>query len=338
LSQLLIKYDARYYLTIARYGYSADGTERAFFPLYPMLIRLVHAVTGGTIPFTAVLLSSTCFLATGPLLYLLVTREYGREIGLWAVATLYVFPTAFFLAAVYPESLFLCLSAGSLLMLRRGHLVAAGLLAGLAGATRPTGVLLVAPLVVEFVVRRDFSVWSFVRLSVAGFVSVLGALIYFLYGSMISGSFSSLSWYSALQQAEWRRYQAPPWETLIDGVMAATTGRGINPDWFSRTLVIHDLFWALVLLAVTVWSIRRLPASLTAYLVATTLVVFSSHGPFGYAFWSAPRYVMATAPLFLVLALVLVRLPLPVRLLLLGLSLSWQLLLVGWFASGRWVA
>src|SRR6185503_7585520 len=39
-----VRWDSGYYLTIAQNGYRADGFERAFFPLYPLISYTISAI------------------------------------------------------------------------------------------------------------------------------------------------------------------------------------------------------------------------------------------------------------------------------------------------------
>ena len=64
----------------------------------------------------------------------------------WPVFVTALFPTAFFLTAVYPKSLTLVLSVGAFWMARHGRWAWAGLLGGLGAATHPLALLLVVPL------------------------------------------------------------------------------------------------------------------------------------------------------------------------------------------------
>jgi hypothetical protein len=145
------RWDSVWYLAIASGGY-AEATRTAFFPLYPLLVRLVGA------PGAAVSDARTAYLLAGiaislaalPAALYAVHRLTALELGrgpartvTWLVA---LFPTAFALSAVYTESLFLALSAGSLCAGRLGRWRWAGALGALAAASRSTGVLLVAPL------------------------------------------------------------------------------------------------------------------------------------------------------------------------------------------------
>lgn len=90
-------FDGVHYLSIAKYGYGGlVGNEQVFFPLYPILIRLL----GGSL-IAGLLISNLCALGSG----LLLQKYFGR----WAVLFFYTFPTAFFLGSVYNESLFIFL-------------------------------------------------------------------------------------------------------------------------------------------------------------------------------------------------------------------------------------
>ena len=66
-------------------------------------------------------------------------------------------PMAFFLSAVYSESLYLALSVGVFWSAREGRWALAGLLGGLAAATRSTGLVLLLPVLALYLYgpRRD---------------------------------------------------------------------------------------------------------------------------------------------------------------------------------------
>ena len=69
--------------------------------------------------------------------YRLVEEDFDQERAYRTVLYLSVFPTSFFLAAAYNESLFLCFSLLSFYEMRHGRWWLAGLFGFLAGLTRP---------------------------------------------------------------------------------------------------------------------------------------------------------------------------------------------------------
>jgi Gpi18-like mannosyltransferase len=72
-----------------------------------------------------------------------------------AVAYLLVFPSAFFMAMVYTEGLFMGLALGALVLSRRGHWLWASLLALFAPWARAVGVALAIPLAVRWLAGID---------------------------------------------------------------------------------------------------------------------------------------------------------------------------------------
>ncbi|MBL1128492.1 MAG: hypothetical protein D8M54_08270 [Chloroflexi bacterium] len=135
----------------------------AFFPFYPFLIRLLAPLLGllGLTPLAAAALAGVTISLLGTLaaaiaLFELGRDEWGAEGGLRAAFYLLIFPSAFFLAVVYTEGLFLGLAFSSLLLRRRGHWGWAALLAVLATFTRAAGVLLVVPLLMSWVKQGEW--------------------------------------------------------------------------------------------------------------------------------------------------------------------------------------
>ncbi len=138
----LARLDSGWYRTIVLGGYgppppAGSESEHAFFPLYPSAARLLHLATGLP-PFPSLLAVSWGALLLALPLYVEETRRrFGTGSDLRALPFLLLYPTAFFLAAAYTESLFLLLALLSFRSVRRGSAawgVAFGFLAGLTRA------------------------------------------------------------------------------------------------------------------------------------------------------------------------------------------------------------
>ncbi|MET9446963.1 hypothetical protein [Streptomyces cinerochromogenes] len=159
LRDRLLAWDGRLYTEIAAHGYPTGFTETlpgrptgnnlAFFPLFPLLVRAVHTVTRLDHGTAAIVTANLAFAAALIVVDLLMTRLYGRRTALVTVLLLAaVQPMSLVFVMAYSESLFLALSAGTLLAVRRGAWLSAGALAMLAGLTRPAGAATVAALAV----------------------------------------------------------------------------------------------------------------------------------------------------------------------------------------------
>src|ERR671916_621492 len=114
-------WDGEHYVALAAGGYlqPPEFVSPAFFPLYPLLMRSFAELFGGPVTWGALSVWGPLIsLAALPFAFFFVYRlaEEGWDAGVarGAVFALAFFPTAFFLNAVYTESLFLALSAGSL--------------------------------------------------------------------------------------------------------------------------------------------------------------------------------------------------------------------------------
>ncbi len=144
------QWDARLYIDIALHGYDIGPGYPAFFPLYPILIRLGDAIFPGDAVVSAVIISNLAAFGALTLLYRLASFEFGPRVARRATLYLAVFPMSFFLFIGYNESLFIMLTLGTLYACRRGHWWIAGTLAGFASATRLFGILLILPMSIEY--------------------------------------------------------------------------------------------------------------------------------------------------------------------------------------------
>jgi hypothetical protein len=183
LLNLPARWDAGWYLPIAERGYtwppSAPGgqSDVAFFPLYPLLIRLGGWLLGGR-PFLAAWLISMAACLWG-LVYFhrLARRHMGADESAAALVLLAAYPFAVFYSAVYTESLFLlCLVAATFHASRADWIRAAawGLLAGLA---RPTGFALSAVLALTAIAPAAVGRWPRLRPWLLGSVPARGAVL-----------------------------------------------------------------------------------------------------------------------------------------------------------------
>jgi len=193
-----VSWDSEYYLAIAVYGYEDPSIFRintdvdnasneggiwpftmpvkfgepilpgiplsyAFFPFYPMMIRLVAnplSIFGlsdiATATLAGVVVSTLGTLLGMISLYELAKEELGEESGMRAAFYLLIFPSGFFLAQVYTEGLFIGLAFSSLVMIRRGRRGWAAFLAVLATYTRAVGVALTLPLLLSWIKEQEW--------------------------------------------------------------------------------------------------------------------------------------------------------------------------------------
>lgn len=135
----------------------------AFFPFYPFVMRLLSVPLSilGLNPIATATLAGVVTSTLGTLvgmlaLFELAKDELGEEGGWRAVFYLLIFPSAFFMAQVYTEGLFVGLAFSSLLLIRRGKRGWAAALAVCATLTRAVGIALAFPLLISWIKENEW--------------------------------------------------------------------------------------------------------------------------------------------------------------------------------------
>lgn len=283
------RFDALWFLRIATAGYTPGDGSAAFFPLYPMLIRVLSPVLGGHPLAAGLLISNAAFLGALVVLYFLTSSEFDEQVARRTVLYLTIFPSSYFFLAPYSESLFLLLVVSSLWAARRGKWWLAGVAGALAAATRNIGVLLVLPLAVEGIRQfRERGGRLAPRLLWSGAV-VMGTLTYLGFWQGFGGDALA----PLHQQATWQREAAFPLTTLVSGTREAFRWIGTYPGGY------HLFDWVLVVpaLAAAVWVTVRARPTFAVYTWASLIAPLSLVFP-PRPFMSIARFILAAFPLF----------------------------------------
>lgn len=139
-------WDSGWYQKIATLGYEYinDGQEHsvAFFPLFPLCIRLVMTI-GLPVEVAGTLVNNLAFLGALIVLYVWVEERHGRSSARWATAILAWCPFSIYGTVIYTEGLFLLLSTAALRAFDKQQHAWVAVWGGLATATRPTGIALI---------------------------------------------------------------------------------------------------------------------------------------------------------------------------------------------------
>jgi hypothetical protein len=333
LSGLLLspanRWDAGFYLGIALDGYNGvwehrPGAALAFFPLYPLLIRVVGepidalGLAGAhSFELAGVFVSLAAFIVALYLLHRLTDLELGPRSADNAVALLAFFPMSFFFSAIYSESLFLVFTVGCLYFARRGWWWRAALLGALASATRSQGLLLLLPLAIMLWYRPRTEGKSVsagqndsgrarhrptMRQAAALLLVPLG-LVAFLAYVRETTRYGALAPFHA--QELWGREFKGPILGLWDGVTYAAdavrglvTGASLGGPYSPVRQGLVNLT-ALAFAAIGVaGAFRRLPIAYGAYALAGLIFSIS------YPMWddplrSLPRFVIVLFPIFM---------------------------------------
>lgn len=297
------RWDSPRYVAIAREGYrpanDVADDRVAFYPLYPLLMRGVHAVAlaplglddwspdgreHASYALAGVIVSAGMSLVAALAMYALAWDRLGPDAAWRAVFYLLIFPSALYMAQVYTEATYLAFSLGMLAALYRRRWAIALPLIVLATLTRAVGLFLVLPFAAVWL--RDW--WNGVRPPRWALAGVIAP---------------PLAWLA------WNRWIASL------GVDPVAVYASFNREMFSlRGLLdlagdvlyifqepnaVHvalDLVMALGGIALCLVALKREPGLALYGLAALALPLSSGQ------LTSMSRYVLAAAPVFLVLA------------------------------------
>jgi hypothetical protein len=279
------RWDAVHYLDVATQGY--QGTDMAFFPLYPLLIRIVGSFAGNHL-LAGLLISNASFFFGLLYLYKLVEHEYDRAVARRAIFYVSIFPTAVFFSAVYTESLFFMLTVASFYYMRGHRWWLAAVVGLFAALTRVEGVLLVVPFFIEWWVQDRGRPRALGDLA-AGALIPLGLFIYMAYLWVLRAD----PLYFSHVQIHWNRHLAPPWVSVInafDKMLHAPAAQ----------IVAHEsleIAFTLLMIAVLIGGWRALRPSYIAYMALSILVPMSTSN-----LMSMPRFALVLFPMFAILA------------------------------------
>jgi hypothetical protein len=164
MPDLFVRWDSFWYLNLVDTGYSTaeslaqtGATNFAFYPTYPALIWLVSRFSGLSPAAAGVAISNFAFLGALFVIYILGRHFTGRRIdALIAVALICFVPEGFVFSAVYTESLFVLVTAASMLAYTRGNYLTATLLSALGSSIRSNGAFIALWYGLEILRKRGF--------------------------------------------------------------------------------------------------------------------------------------------------------------------------------------
>jgi hypothetical protein len=324
------RFDSGFYLDLAHSGYWPASTLHtysnwAFYPLFPLFISLfAHLFGGSAVAFSlaGLLVSNAAALIAVIYLYKLLRREFGEKVASLSVIYLALFPTAFYLSAIYAESLFLACSVACIYYARIHRWWLAGLSGGLASLTRAQGVLLLLPVVWEYwqVMSDHYATisssgqdnlqervlaWGTSRLhgplqaarELRNWLSLLtlglipaGLLAFMIYAKIKTGdllaTFHNQKW-------GWGRFFENPLQLLSTSLTHPETANPLNWNFWILNVSIVLLF-----LGFTVWAFRKLPMIYALFTLVMVLLPLSSS-----RLNSISRYYLIVFPAFILLSL-----------------------------------
>jgi Gpi18-like mannosyltransferase len=288
------RWDSEWYLMVAEKGYQSYDYFKTFgggkympqetakvLPAFPMGIRFLTFLSNNSV-LSGFILANFCALLFFYYLFRLALKLFDERTALTSALLYIVFPTGFFLSAIYSESLFLAAVTACFFYLEEKKLFPAMIAAVITVLARPQGVLAIPALLwlawLRFPERKGTAV---TLMGIACFVPLAG------YAMFIMDIFGSPKWITETVRY-WRGDTRYPLYAIV--------------RFFQNPIAIHgqhnsiiDFTFGVFQLAVLCISFRKLP--IPYYIYSIIVVVF----PLSSSLFSFSRLCLVNFPFFLYL-------------------------------------
>ena len=295
INRMFMRSDAPHYIDIAKDFYVTSGDERfyiVFLPLYPFIINIVNVFINNYV-FSAYLVSDICLGVGSYFLYLLAIPYIGEKGAKHSVLLFLLFPVSFFLGGAFTESMFIMLTAIFFYFLDKKRYFFAACIGFLAALTRNIGFLFIIPLIIKaFIDLKPYVTKKYNKFfwySSYSLIILFGTGIYLLINELVTGN-----------AFQFLVYAKEHWSQSIgffpDSVSMLTMRIFADIPEYVYTLFLPEVISIFFVLAILCYGAKYLKPHYLAF----TLVYFAV--TIG-ATWllSAPRYLMALLPIYIIL-------------------------------------
>jgi hypothetical protein len=326
-------FDGVHYLMIATNGYTDNGR---FLPLYPILIHGFSTLFGaqGSINIIvfniALLISNLSFLMSLFIFYQLTLLDYEEKIAWRSILMLLIFPTAFFFASIYTESLFLLLTLASLYCARKRNWLMASICGLFLAVTRPIGIIILPTLLVEFYLqeRKEKKQYIFLK-GIPLFFIPIGLIGYAVYNIYQWGdALFFMKAHAALANGRSVTSAVFIPQTLYRYFKILTNVPLTQFEWSIALLEVVSFIFAVLM----IWYLWKKQVRLSYFIFSILgLLIPAVSGTFS----GLPRYIIVLFPLFIGLGMIENKV---VRMFYIIISVILLFLLTLFFSRGYYIA
>jgi len=264
-----------------------------FFPLYPLLMRLLAPLAGGSVFAAGTVISLVCACVSAALVYDLAYMHFGGECAWLSAAYFLLSPLSVFLGCVYTESLFICLTLCAVCLHRRGHPYAAAMCGALSAFTRMPGVIVAGIMIIDLFAKVPQK-----RLNLRAVLACAAQVLI-----VFSGLFAywAVNWAATGDPMTYLIYQSENWYQEAGSFWGSTAN---TVHYFLTTAGEGDWLWTWgfqllcmgVIYALLAFRQKTLPFDLAAYSFVYVAVVLS---PTWLLSGARYLYALCTFPLLL---------------------------------------
>jgi Gpi18-like mannosyltransferase len=297
----LLRWDSAWYASIVNEGYKYNGNDLVqqpvvFYPLYPLITKALTIFSGIDSLVALLVVANVAAVLSVLLLFKYVRQDYGDEIAFSTVGFLSFFPTSVFLSAGYTESLALLLILCFFLLLKRKQFFLAAAFAGLASATRSTGLVLMPVIIWELWCKFAADYRRFFPYAL--FCSILATSGLWLYMLYLWSAFDS-PFAFATDLAAWESGKGGFGHNFISALLLKgffPPSFPVGPDYT------FDVWFFLLFLVLIVVYRKWLPSSLYLFALGVLMLPYLTRTGGPLKFVSMTRYIFLAFPVFIVMA------------------------------------
>ncbi|MBI2579582.1 MAG: glycosyltransferase family 39 protein [Candidatus Aenigmarchaeota archaeon] len=284
------QFDTIAYLNIASKGYNYEygvtTTNFGWYPLYPLLIRMFGAIGYDIAAYLIPQIFS--FLAVISL-YILLKNQIGTSLTKKTVFYTMLFPTAYFLSAMYTESIFLFFSCMTFYFASKEKWAYAGIVGYFAVLTRFIGLAMFIPVLYMYLRSKKFRLTSLDRNIFFVFLLPMAFITFMLYHYAALGN-PFLQFYT---QGNFSRTIGLPHMSFVNTFSEIFTTGSVFVVFYNYFNVIMTL--AFLSIMVLYW--KKTPLEYNLYVLFSFIMILSSG-----ILASVVRFELVMFPIFMSIA------------------------------------
>jgi hypothetical protein len=297
LDWILTAWDAHHYQYIAQYGYQTIGDEAnfiVFFPLYPILIRIVSFFIPNFVIASLVVSFIFSILAHYVVMILIDRLDIPRYTKFLSIILFFISPISVYFLAPYTESVYLFfISAFFYLLLHKRYCIAT-LCAFFAALSRNVGILLLIPFGIQLLINEKRGVFKYIPLTSLIIIAPLLYLgiNYYLWGDPF--------YFQTVLLSNWHKEAINPINNII--MLIKDFPNYLKHDIYTYVIdffSIPFLFFLIVLYLIKKLLILKkkiIPIPWILWMIANWLVVLSQS-----FLLSSARYLFILFPVYIML-------------------------------------
>lgn len=294
--------DAENYLKIAENGYVTEGIDKytlVFFPMFPLLIRILHTITFLDYPVCSFIISFTSACASVVLMYKLIKLDYSDDVAFKGAVFYIIYPVSSFLISGLNEALFMTLLLSTVYFVRKKKYLLAGLFGFMVAFTRLPGLCVGALMLTETIMyiirsvhKKKFKIKILLKQCFMMFITLMGLVVYLLINYVL---YKDCFKFLEFQREIWYQSISNPFSVIFNTIINLQICQGIYKIGFSNLFAC-----VFILVALLYGANNKIRISYLVYTIVYFWICFSASWLLSGARYSLGAFIIfISAGLFL---------------------------------------